>query len=34
MGAQVTHIGDNFVLVIREDELEVQQVRMYELIKP
>ena len=34
MGAQVTHIGDDFVLVIWEDELEVQQVQMYELIKP
>ena len=34
MGAQVTHIGDDFVLVIWEDELGVQQVRMYELIKP
>ena len=34
MGAQVTHIGDDFVLVIWEDDLEVQQVRMYELIKP
>ena len=34
MGAQVTHIGDDFVLVIWEDELGVQQVRMYELVKP
>ena len=34
MGAQVRHIGDDFVLVIWEDELEVQQVQMYELIKP
>ena len=34
MGAEVTHIGDDFVLVIWEDELEVQQVQMYELIKP
>ncbi len=34
MGADVTHIGDDFVLVIWEDELEVQQVQMYELIKP
>ncbi len=34
MGAQVTHIGDDFVLVIWEDDLEVQQVQMYELIKP
>ncbi len=34
IGAQVTHIGDDFVLVIWEDELEVQQVQMYELIKP
>ncbi len=34
LGTQVTHIGDDFVLVIWEDELEVQQVRMYELIKP
>ncbi len=34
MGAEVTHIGDDFVLVIREDELEVQHVQMYELIKP
>ena len=34
MGAQVTHIGDDFVLVIWEDELEVQQVQMYDLIKP
>ena len=34
MGAQVTHIGDDFVLVIWEDELEVQQVQMYGLIKP
>ncbi len=34
MGEQVTHIGDDFVLVIWEDELEVQQVQMYELIKP
>ena len=34
MGAQVTHIGDDFVLVIWEDELEVQRVQMYELIKP
>ena len=34
MGAQVTHIADDFVLVIWEDELEVQQVQMYELIKP
>ena len=32
--AQVTHIGDDFVLVIWEDELGVQQVQMYELIKP
>ncbi len=34
IGAQVTHIGDDFVLVIWEDDLEVQQVRMYGLIKP
>jgi len=34
IGAQVTHIGDDFVLLIWEDELEVQQVQMYELIKP
>jgi len=34
MGTQVTHIGDDFVLVIWEDELGVQQVQMYELIKP
>ena len=34
MGARVTHIGDDFVLVIGQDELEVQQVQMYELIKP
>ncbi len=34
MGAGVTHIGDDFVLVIWEDELEVQQLQMYELIKP
>ena len=34
MGAQVKHIGDDFVLVIWEDELEVQQVQMYELVKP
>ena len=34
MGAEVTHIGDDFVLVIWENELEVQQMRMYELIKP
>ena len=35
MGAQVTHIGDDFVLVIWEDELEMRQVvQMYELIKP
>ena len=34
MGARVTHIGDDFVLLIRTDELGVQQVQMYELIKP
>jgi len=34
MGAQVTHVGDDFMLVIWEDELEVQRVQMYELIKP
>ena len=34
IGAQVTHIGDDFVLVIWEDELGVQQVQMYELTKP
>ena len=34
MGARVTHIGDDFVLVILQDELRVQQVQMYELIKP
>ena len=34
MGAQVTHVGDDFMLVIWEDELEVEQVQMYELIKP
>ena len=34
MGKQVTHIGDDFVLVIWDDELEVQQAQMYELIKP
>ena len=34
MGTQVTHIGDDFVLVIWEDELGVQQVQTYELIKP
>ena len=33
-GAQVTHIGDDFMLAIWEDELEIQQVQMYELIKP
>jgi hypothetical protein len=34
MSAQVTHIGDDFVLVLSQDELEVQRVQMYELIKP
>ena len=34
MGARVMQIGDDFVLAIWEDELEIQQVRMYELIKP
>ncbi len=34
IGAQVTHVGDDFVLVIWQDELEVQRVQMYELIKP
>ena len=34
MGAQPAHIGEDFVLVIWEDDLEVQQVQMYELIKP
>ncbi len=28
-----THIGDDFVVVIAEDELEVQRVQMYEYIK-
>ncbi len=34
IGARVTHIGDDFVLLIRTDELGVQQVQMYEIIKP
>ena len=34
IGGQVTHIGGDFVLVIWEDELEVEHVQMYELIKP
>ena len=34
VGTQVTHIGDDFVVFLWEDELEVQQVQMYELIKP
>ncbi len=32
--ARVTHIGDDFVLLTSRDELGVQQVLMYELIKP
>ncbi len=32
--ARVTHIGDDFVLLISTDELGVQQVRMHGLIKP
>ena len=34
IGARVTHIGDDFVLVVWEDELGLEQVQMYELIKP
>ena len=34
MGARITHIGDDFMLAIWQDELEIQQVHMYELIKP
>ena len=34
MGARITHIGDDFMLAIWEDDLGIQQVRMYELIKP
>ena len=34
IGAEVTHIGDDFVLVIWENDLGIEQVRMYELIKP
>ena len=34
IGARVTHIGDDFVLLISTDELGVEQVQMYELIKP
>ena len=31
---RVVQVGDGFVLLIREDELEVPQVQMYELITP
>ncbi len=34
IGARVTQLGDDFVLVIWRDELGVEQVRMFELIKP
>ena len=34
MGARVMQIGDDFLLAIWEDDLGIQQVRMYELIKP
>jgi len=34
IGARVTHVGDDFLLLIRTDELGVQQVQMYELVKP
>ena len=34
IGGRVTHIGGDFVLVIWEDHLEVEQVQIYELIKP
>ena len=34
MSARVLHIGDDFVLVSWEDELEVEYVQMYELIMP
>jgi hypothetical protein len=34
MSARVMHIGDDFVLVSWEDELEVEYVQMYELIIP
>ncbi len=34
MGARVMQIGDDFVLVIWRDELGIEQVRMFELIKP
>jgi len=34
VGADVTHIGEDFVLAIWEDDLGIQQVRMYELVKP
>lgn len=34
MSARVLHIGDDFVLVSWEDELEVEYVQMYELIIP
>ena len=34
MGAYVRQIGDDFVLVSWEDELDVEYVQMYELIRP
>ena len=31
---QVTHIGSDFVLGVWRDEMDVEQVRVYRLIKP
>ena len=31
--ARITHIGEDFVLAVWEDDLGIQQVRMYELVK-
>jgi hypothetical protein len=33
-GGRVTHVGSDFVLGVWTDELDVQQVRLYDLEKP